>query len=326
MRFLRLAGIIWGVWLLTLTGLLMGLRLRDPVSRWLLFSSFQDGHTQLYLFDVSSHEISALTQHSFDDTNAAWSPDGRSLVFASNRTGNWEIYTMRLDGSRLRRLTHHFRDDLSPSWSADSRWIFFSSNREGSWEIYRVHLQGGEPERLTDNGNWNWMPQASHNGEYIGHVSRSRQGYDSIYLMSSDGSQHRSLLHTNGDDVHLSWSPDSEWIVFNAEMDTPDDNLYKVRVSDGKLIQLTAMPSRELFPSWSTDGRWIAFVSNQDQAWQMYVMRPDGTDQHRLSVSTSYSYWMPLWSPVVNLPFRGAWLLVGSLLLLSSCCIISVRN
>lgn len=51
-------------------------------------------------------------------------------------------------------------------------------------------------------------------------------------------------------------------------------------------------------PRWSPDGRFIAFTSMRDGgSWQVYVTRPDGRGQHRLTVTPGHQDKFPSWSP-----------------------------
>ena len=54
-------------------------------------------------------------------------------------------------------------------------------------------------------------------------------------------------------------------------------------------------------PSWSPDGRTILFDSSRDGAFHLYTIRPDGTDERRLTTrDTSASLQFarhPTWSP-----------------------------
>jgi len=36
-------------------------------------------------------------------------------------------------------------------------------------------------------------------------------------------------------------------------------------------------------PAWSPDGRWIVFNSDRDGNSEIYIMRPDGSGQRRLT-------------------------------------------
>lgn len=46
-------------------------------------------------------------------------------------------------------------------------------------------------------------------------------------------------------------------------------------------------------PTWSPFGDWLAFQS-QDQYWQIHVVRPDGSQERRVSSALG---WSPSWSP-----------------------------
>jgi TolB protein len=52
-------------------------------------------------------------------------------------------------------------------------------------------------------------------------------------------------------------------------------------------------------PVWSPDGEWIVFNSNRDGIWQLYVMRPDGSDLRRLTYMSGSGMGVgkPSWSP-----------------------------
>jgi Tol biopolymer transport system component len=49
-------------------------------------------------------------------------------------------------------------------------------------------------------------------------------------------------------------------------------------------------------PAWSPDGRWLAFTSNRTGRSGIYVMRADGTQTRRLSISDADDV-RPSWSP-----------------------------
>ena len=49
-------------------------------------------------------------------------------------------------------------------------------------------------------------------------------------------------------------------------------------------------------PFVSPDGDRVTFISNRTGAWEVWVMRADGTDQRRLTDSLGYAGW-PSWSP-----------------------------
>jgi Tol biopolymer transport system component len=52
----------------------------------------------------------------------------------------------------------------------------------------------------------------------------------------------------------------------------------------------------DVLPAWSPDGATIAFASGRHHNWDVYLMRPDGTDQRRLTRNAAPDD-NPDWSP-----------------------------
>ena len=46
-------------------------------------------------------------------------------------------------------------------------------------------------------------------------------------------------------------------------------------------------------PRWSPDGQWIAFGSDRSFAGGIWLIRADGTDQHRLTQTGGWPVWWP---------------------------------
>jgi len=51
----------------------------------------------LFLIDVSSHELTQLTDNDDDDVTPSWTPDGKSLIVTSWRDGDEDIWKMPVD-------------------------------------------------------------------------------------------------------------------------------------------------------------------------------------------------------------------------------------
>lgn len=62
------------------------------------------------------------------------------------------------------------------------------------------------------------------------------------------------------------------------------------------LLQLTDHPSHDVRPAWSADGSRVAYQSNRAGKYQIWVMRPDGSEQRRLSQGEADDR-HPAWSP-----------------------------
>ena len=59
---------------------------------------------------------------------------------------------------------------------------------------------------------------------------------------------------------------------------------------------MTFNGAEDSWPRWSPNGKWIAFHSNVDGNFEIYVIRPDGTDLTRVTDYPGLDQF-PEWSP-----------------------------
>lgn len=122
-------------------------------------------HTHLYVFDLASEELTQVTSGDYDESQAAWSPDGKRVAFVSNRTedpdanSNSDIWIVAADntdqGQTLLQVTTNPGSDGSPAWSPDGEWIAYTTVTEpeiiwyATGHLAVVSSSGGEPRLLT---------------------------------------------------------------------------------------------------------------------------------------------------------------------------------
>jgi TolB protein len=142
-----------------------------------------------------------------------------------------------------------------------------------------------EPARiLWMNGVENAYPRWSNDGRRILFQS-NRGGKWQIYVMNADGSYQQRITDGRANDNLPDWSPDNQSIAFVSDRDGNED-VYVMRMDRSALRDLSHHAARDIHPYWSHDGRHILF--NSDRAvgrFQVYSVRPDGTDLKRLTDS-----------------------------------------
>jgi TolB protein len=93
------------------------------------------------------------------------------------------------------------------------------------------------------------------------------------------------------------YSPDGEHLAFVAASDDGIEDLY-IAGQDGSNPRIVAASPGEPegAPAWSPDGSTIAFSSRRDGNWEIYTVRPDGTELRRLTRDEAFDA-APVWAP-----------------------------
>lgn len=97
--------------------------------------------------------------------------------------------------------------------------------------------------------------------------------------------------------VSPSWSPNRTQIVYESELRTVTE-IHQLNIETLEVNRLTR-GGMTILPRWSPDGRKIAYVSySKETGSGIYIMNPDGTDQHLLHIlEQSQPYISLSWSP-----------------------------
>lgn len=138
----------------------------SPDGRRVAFTGQAHGLTDLYVLDLTTGQVQALTHDPWADLQPAWSPDGQRIAFATDRfssrldvlaIGEYRIGIVDLSAglpadaaaTRIEPLgAIPGGKQINPQWAPDSRQIYFISDRDGIANLYRAGLDGSS-EQLT---------------------------------------------------------------------------------------------------------------------------------------------------------------------------------
>jgi TolB protein len=227
-------------------------------------------------------------------------PQPTWIVFSSNRTGDDEIYRMRPDGSLLQRLTYSPNADWPSDISSEGQHILFVSFRDGERELYQMRLDGSHVERLTQHDGVDEWGAYDPDSQKIVYISSDNL---STYLQLLDLTERQPYRLGTIQEVGMpAWSPQGDRVVFAGWVEGYF-MLFTMPISTNPLAwglapaeSLTTAYYQQLNPSWSPTGEWIAYYANANGNWDVYLIRPDGTGQRRLTTSSDFDG-LPRWSP-----------------------------
>lgn len=156
-----------------------------------------------------------------------------------------------------------------PQWAADGQSVIALSSLGGASNLWSFPRDGGFPTRLTaglggvrflDSPNMRLSPD----GRLVAYVAAT-SGQAEIWLWSAQGGASRQLTHHAGHINALSWSPDSQTIVYSGNRYGAYD-IYTVDVASGDSQRLTSSPLYEVYPVFTPDGHHIVYV-RLDERW-----------------------------------------------------------
>ena len=242
-----------------------------------------------------------------DAVQPHWSPHNQRIAYwGIHRGGQRDIWTLPASGGTPVQVTNGGSINWNPVWSPDGRYLYFASDRGGSMNLWRVSIVEetgqvlGEPAPITTPAT------------YSGYISIARAGRRLVYVESNyqvnlqevafDPAKLRVMgapqWITRGARIatQQNISPDQQWIVFNSLGDRQED-LFLVRRDGSGLRQLTNDSFKDRAPRWSPDGQRISFFTDRTGRYELWQIKPDGSEAQQLTWTTGPQIQMPHWSP-----------------------------
>ena len=231
----------------------------SPDGQQMAFNSDRDGNDEIYVMDADGTNQRRLTDHPARDLSPDWSPDGSQIIFYSEREVDGRIRPNRLfvmdsDGTNVKPLKQE-RGALRPKWSPDGTKIAFGG-------IYIVNAEGRAARRMPKRPNVDkvmclegWSPD----GTQILYSERDHvSDKDTLVIatlptngLTSGYKWRRVAVPSKLEMVYHSaaFSADGKAILFAGKRnDDLDWNIYRFRLADRKLTQLTDSPGDDLAP------------------------------------------------------------------------------
>lgn len=146
-----------------------------------------------------------------------------------------------------------------------------AADRLGPADVFQIQL-------ATD-------PQISPDGARIVYVRRycdimTDRRMSNLWIVQSDGSEHRPLTTGAASDTSPRWSPDGSQIIYLSDRDG-STQIYRRWMDTGQTAKVTAVTDAPSGIAWSPDGKWISFTAHVPARPTTIITMPEAPEGAR---------------------------------------------
>lgn len=222
--------------------------------------------------DISNSE--KMVSVDGDISDMAISPDGKEIAFISNG----EVFVSSSDGSFTKQITETAAQENFISFSPDGEYILYAAERNNKWSIFKANkTRKEEPffyaatligeEELVNNEFDNYQPKISPDGKKLAFIQdrRTLKVMDLKSAKTTTLIKPDNMLHMRDGDQTFSWSPDSQWILFEYSKLMNNADIAMIAVSgEEKMRVIVPSGYYDSAPKWVNDGKQIIWFSNMN--------------------------------------------------------------
>jgi Tol biopolymer transport system component len=226
------------------------------------------------------------------------SPDGKYLAasLVEAKTANIDIWLDDLTRHVRSRFTVGSALNATSIWSPDGTRLLFRSNTKGVVELLQKSSSGGGSEEVVFGGGEerergvqtnnlfpsDWSP---HGNSLLFSVPTVASGSYDLWLLPLVGDKRPvSLVSSQGDQIHGSFSPDGRLVAYSSN----ESGQFEVIVQNfpglENKIQVSTNGGYE--PRWKADGRELYYLSNDRKLMAVSVRPGPSFDAAKLLFQT----------------------------------------
>ena len=175
-----------------------------PTQDKVLFTSARDKYAGLYVKDLVSHKLEAITANNIDSYFGRWHKNGRDVMYHTRAGLGHEfpldIVVKNLNTGEVSPLVAWQGNEKYANWSNDYTQVVFESDKYGKGDLFIKNLESGEISRVT------------YTKEKERHASFSQSGGKLVYIV--DFGKHNEVFIKDlatGKSIQVTFDKASVW-------------------------------------------------------------------------------------------------------------------
>lgn len=213
---------------------------------------------------------------------ATWSPDGTHILYHKFMGAE------RINGKKVWSRESDFQVRTAseiPAFNAKGDQYIVSKNYGGFWGMYIVDPESGKEKLLYDSKETSAMGGAfSSDGAVIsfalGNFFAQREKGAQLFTIKADGTGMQQITNDANNNSYGSISPDGKQIVYRT-MGPLGPGIRLMNLADKSVKVLSK--EYDNFPLWSPKGDKILLTRKAGVGFEVFTMKPDGTDVKQLT-------------------------------------------
>lgn len=133
----------------------------SPDGEYIALSAMKNGVSDIFLYNVTTDEVTRLTSDSYANLQPTWSSDGKYIAFVTDKPLDGQVQKFRhdfyniavieVDDTSSQRILHLFTGarNMNPLFSPDNKSIYFLSDRDGFRNLYRYDISEDRIWQMT---------------------------------------------------------------------------------------------------------------------------------------------------------------------------------
>ena len=152
--------------------------------------------------------------------------------------------------------------------------------------LYSIRPDGSDRQLIDQLNGYIYAPAWSADGQLLAYSKQAPREHPKIYIYDRSSDTRNLVVNAEGSNMSASFSPDGQDLLYSSTVGGNAD-IYKMRLSDGNIQQLTTLPSTEVQPSYTADGQSFVYTSDKVRAGRPRIYRYDFATGNATPVSTN---------------------------------------